>query len=149
MTAPLDDRRYPPRPILGVGALILDGDAILLVQRGKEPLRGYWTIPGGAVETGETLDFALRREVLEETGLVVEPRELVTIFERITPDEDGRAQYHYVLADYLCEVKSGEVRAASDVDDARWVRRTDLGSYALTSGTLPIIEKAFHGQVVR
>lgn len=143
-----DDRSYPPRPILGVGALILDGDSILLVQRGKEPLRGYWTIPGGAVETGETLYTALCREVMEETGLVVRPTGLVTVFERITPDQAGRTKYHYVLADYRCLVEGGALQSGSDVSDARWVRREELRNYTLTSGTIDVIEKAFDGSLV-
>jgi 8-oxo-dGTP diphosphatase len=148
MSPVFDDRSYPKRPVLGVGGLILDGQSIVLVQRGKEPLMGYWTIPGGAVETGESLDLALRREIVEETGLIVEPGPLVTIFERITPDDAGQAKYHYVLADYLCFVKGGELRAGSDVTDARWVRRSDLPQVQLTSGTLAVIEKAFDGQMV-
>lgn len=143
MSKPPDIREYPARPILGVGALILNGDSIVLVQRGKPPLLGLWTIPGGAVETGETLEEALHREVLEETGLTIERRNLVTIFERIIPDESGHTQYHYVLADYLCHATGGSLRAATDVMDARWVRRADLSQYSLTSGTLPIIEMAF------
>jgi ADP-ribose pyrophosphatase YjhB (NUDIX family) len=148
MSTTFDDRSYPKRPIVGVGGLILDGQSIVLVQRGKEPLLGYWTIPGGAVEAGESLDLALRREVAEETGLIVEPGPLVTIFERITPDDAGRTKYHYVLADYLCFVTGGELRAGSDVTDARWVRRSDLPQVQLTSGTLAVIEKAFDGQMV-
>lgn len=141
-----DDRAYPPRPILGVGALIFEGDQILLIQRGKEPLKGYWTIPGGAVETGEVLREAMKREVKEETGLDVEPREVVEVFERITPDAEGRTKYHYVLIDYRCDVVGGTLQAASDVADARWVTLGGLGQYQLTSGTLPIIERAYRGR---
>src|SRR5260221_13411555 len=94
-----DSRRYPAHPIPGVGALIIEGDEILLVERGRDPLLGYWSLPGGGLEVGETLDQAVRREVLEETGLVVEPVMLVEIFERIMHDAEGRVEYHYVLAD--------------------------------------------------
>ncbi|HMD47585.1 MAG TPA: NUDIX hydrolase, partial [Bryobacteraceae bacterium] len=97
-----DQRRYPSRPFLGVGALIFEASKILLVERGKEPLKGYWSLPGGILETGERLEDALRREVLEETGLEVEPLSIFEIFERIMPDAAGRAEYHYVLIDYLC-----------------------------------------------
>src|SRR5260370_160495 len=96
-------RRYPERPVLGVGALIiLEDDRILLVERGNEPLKGYWSLPGGAVETGESLRDGVKREILEETGLTIEPMQVVEIFERIMADADGRTEYHYVLIDYLC-----------------------------------------------
>ena len=136
-------RRYPERPILGVGALILRGDEILLVERGREPLKGYWSLPGGVVEAGEGLEEAIRREVLEETGLEVDPESVVEIFERIIRDEDGRPEYHYVLIDYLCTSTQGESVAGDDVSRTAWVRREDLVSVRLTEGTLPVIEKAF------
>lgn len=136
-------RRYPDLPILGVGALILRGDEILLVERAREPLKGYWSLPGGVVEVGEELEEAIRREVLEETGLEVLPESVVEIFERIMRDEDGRPEYHYVLIDYLCTNACGEVMAGDDVSRTAWVRREDLGSVRLTEGTLSVIEKAF------
>src|SRR5438876_708786 len=98
----MDDRRYPKRPLVGVGALIFDRGRILMAQRGKQPLQGWWSLPGGALETGESLDHAVRREVLEETGLVVEPVRVFEIFERIMRDGAGATEYHYVLIDYLC-----------------------------------------------
>src|SRR5579862_1497499 len=103
----MSDRRYPERPILAVGALIFQDNRILLVERGQEPLRGYWSLPGGAVESGELLETALLREVLEETGLIVRCDGLHEIFERITPDGDGRAEFHYVIVDYLCHPVGG------------------------------------------
>ena len=123
--------------------MILRGSRVLLIERGREPLKGYWSIPGGAVETGETLDQALRREVLEETGLKVEPVELVEVFERITRDGRGRAEYHYVLLDYLCRAHRGKLCAADDCSKAKWVDRKSLKRYRLTEGTLAVIEKAF------
>ena len=138
-----DSRRYPPRPILGVGALIIRNDQVLLVQRGKEPLKGYWSLPGGAVEAGEALEAAIRREVLEETNLDVEVVKVIEIFERITRDAEGRAEYHYVLIDYLCTVKSGEARAGSDAAGIAWLRRNDLENYSLTEGAAKVIHKAF------
>lgn len=136
-------RRYPERPVVGVGAIILKGDRVLLVERGKEPLKGVWSIPGGALETGETLAEGLRREAREELGLEVEVGELVEVFERITRDAEGRVEYHFVLADYLCKVMGGSLRAADDAADARWVERSELGGLRLTAGTANVIEKAF------
>jgi 8-oxo-dGTP diphosphatase len=136
-------RRYPEHPIPGVGALIIDGNRILLVERGKEPLKGYWSLPGGVLESGEKLDQAIRREVLEETGLIIEPVEVIEIFERIMRDGDGRAEYHYVLIDYLCRVTGGTLAAADDATGAAWFEREELSALKLTEGTLPVIEKAF------
>jgi ADP-ribose pyrophosphatase YjhB (NUDIX family) len=126
-----------------VGAIIFRRDRVLLVERGKSPLKGYWSLPGGAVETGERLEEGVRREVLEETGLVVKPVRLFTIFERIMRDKQGEAEYHYVLVDYLCRVTGGSLEAASDVSRVAWVARTGLSRYKITEGTLPVIERAF------
>jgi len=138
-----DSRRYPSRPFLGVGALIFEDGKILLVERGKEPLKGYWSLPGGIVETGEKLDDAIRREVAEETGLSVEPYDMFEIFERIIPDGDGKPEYHYVLIDYLCRRLAGEPAPASDVSRLAWVAEQSLRDYRLTEGTLSVIERAF------
>jgi 8-oxo-dGTP diphosphatase len=138
-----ESRRYPSRPFLGVGALIFDAGTILLVERAKEPLKGWWSLPGGIVETGETLEAAIRREVLEETGLEIEPLSHFETFERIMPDAAGRAEYHYVLIDYVCRVAGGSLAPASDVSEARWVEEQNLGDYRLTEGTLAVIERAF------
>jgi 8-oxo-dGTP diphosphatase len=135
-------RRYPERPILGIGAIVVNEDKVLLIERGHDPLKGEWSLPGGAVEVGEHLEDAVRREVLEETGLDVEPVSVVEIFERIMPDRDGRAEYHYVLVDYLCKLLGGELQAASDVSRAEWVPRNELRNYRITEGTLAVIEKA-------
>lgn len=138
-----ESRRYPTRPFLGVGALIFDGRKILLVERAKEPLKGYWSLPGGIVEAGEKLEAAIRREVLEETGLEIEPVALFEIFERIMPDAEGRPEYHYVLMDYWCRVIGGQLEAASDVSRAAWATEQELGGYRLTEGTLAVVERAF------
>ena len=106
-------------------------------------MKGYWSLPGGAVETGETLHQAVCREVLEETGLSIRPVRMVTIFERIMHDEAGRAEYHYVLIDYLCRVESGDAVAADDVAAVRWVPKHEVAALHLTEGTLGVIEKAF------
>ena len=138
-----DDRRYPKRPILGVGAIIIDAGRVLLVERARAPLRGYWSIPGGVLEVGEKLADGMRRETLEETGLEVQPISVVEIFERIMLDTAGAPEYHYVLVDYLCRVTGGSLTAGDDVSKAQWVERPALGQYCITEGTLPVIEKAF------
>lgn len=143
MGASEESRRYPSRPFLGVGALIIEGSKILLVERAKDPLKGYWSLPGGIVETGETLDAGIRREVREETGLDVEAVSVFEIFERIMPDADGRAEYHYVLIDYLCRPSGGNLAPASDASQAAWVSQAELRRYRLTEGTLGVIERAF------
>jgi 8-oxo-dGTP diphosphatase len=126
-----------------VGAIILKRDRVLLVERARSPLQGYWSLPGGVLETGERLEEGVCREVLEETGLMVKPRRVVEIFERIMRDATGRVEYHYVLVDYLCRVTGGVLRAQDDVSRAEWVPRTGLSRYKITEGTLPVIEKAF------
>jgi 8-oxo-dGTP diphosphatase len=138
-----DDRRYPKRPLVGVGALILEGESILMAQRGKQPLLGWWSLPGGALETGELLADAVRREVLEETGLEIEPLGVIEIFERIIRDESGAPEYHYVLIDYICRATGGVLRAGDDVCRAEWVSRAHLTKLQITEGTLGVIEKAF------
>jgi 8-oxo-dGTP diphosphatase len=141
-----DDRRYPRRPLVGVGAILLDRDRILMAQRGKEPLKGWWSLPGGALETGESLRDAICREVREETGLEVEPLGVFEIFERILRDAQGALEYHYVLIDYMCRITGGELRPGDDVCRVEWVRRRDLGARQITEGTLGVIEKAFRNR---
>jgi ADP-ribose pyrophosphatase YjhB (NUDIX family) len=143
-----DDRRYPPRPILGVGAIIIDSGRVLLVERGRQPLKGYWSLPGGVLEVGEKLADGIRREVVEETGLEVELLSVVEIFERIMRDAAGVAEYHYVLIDYLCRVTGGVLQPGDDVSEARWVERKCLPQYRITEGTVPVIEKAFDAKGV-
>ena len=141
--APLDNRRYPQRPIIGVGALILKRDRILMAQRGKEPLKGSWSLPGGALETGESLADGVRREVREETGLDIRPLGVLEIFERIMRDASGAPEYHYVLIDYMCRIVGGTLAPGDDVCAVEWVRRRDLAGLEITEGTLAVIEKAF------
>lgn len=129
-----------------MGALIFRRQSILLVERGREPLKGYWSLPGGLVESGELLADAVKREVLEETGFRVKPVEMFQLFERIMRDSDQRPEYHYVLVDYVCKVVSGELCAGDDVSRTEWVRRGSLKDYRLTEGTLGVIEKAFHAR---
>ena len=129
-----------------MGALIFDGGRILLVERGKEPLKGHWSLPGGVLETGETLAQGLIREVREETGLEVEPAAMLEIFERIIRDAQGAAEYHYVLIDYICRVTGGKLQAADDASRVEWVPQESLPDYQITAGTLPVIEKGFREQ---
>jgi 8-oxo-dGTP diphosphatase len=139
-----ESRRFPSRPLLGVGALIFRGGEVLIVERGTEPLKGYWSIPGGLLEVGEKLVDGIRREVREETGLDVEPLYVFEIFERIMPDADGKPEYHYVLIDYVCRLNGGELVASSDVSTARWVAEQNLPEYRLTEGTRAVLERAFN-----
>ena len=143
MTSGNDSRRYPEHPFIGVGGLVFDRGRVLLVERGKDPLKGWWSLPGGILETGERLTEGVKREVAEETGLEVEPYEMFEIFERILRDDGGRAEYHYVLIDYLCRVTGGEARAADDAAGLAWARREELRSYRITAGTLEVVERAF------
>ena len=136
-------RQYPPHPLLGVGAIIFEGDTVLLVERAGDPLKGWWSIPGGLLETGETLEAALRREVREETGLTVEILSRFDIFERIMPDAEGRAEYHYVLVDYICRAAGGTLHASDDVSRVEWVPCSRLREYKVTSGTIEAVERAY------
>ncbi len=136
------NRRYPARPLLGVGAVIFQDGKVLLIERGQEPLKGWWTLPGGLVETGERLECAVRREVLEETGLEIRPIESAAIFERIMPDIEGCTEFHYVIVDYLCELTGGTLRAGSDVAQAMWVAVDRLHTVKMAPGTPPVIDKA-------
>lgn len=140
---PEDDRRYPKRPMVGVGAILLRRDRILMAQRGKEPLKGWWSLPGGALEIGESLRDGVCREVREETGLEVEPLGVLEIFERIMRDAAGVPEYHYVLIDYICRVTGGKLFPGDDVCAVEWVRRRDLPAVHITEGTLAVIEKAY------
>ncbi len=128
---------------MGVGALIFEGERVLLVQRGSEPLKGFWSLPGGILETGERLADGVRREVREETGLEVEPYELFEVFERIIPDGEGGTEYHYVLIDYLCRVAGGSLAAADDAASAAWIAQDELDALAVTEGTLAVVRRAF------
>jgi 8-oxo-dGTP diphosphatase len=118
------------------------------VERGREPLKGWWSLPGGVVELGETLEDAIRREVQEETGLLVEIERMFEIFERIMRDAAGKPEYHYVLIDYLCRVSEGDLAPGDDVSATRWVAQQDLSEYRLTEGTLDVIERAFAAHAI-
>ncbi len=119
-----------------------------MVERGGQPLKGYWSLPGGLVETGETLEEAVCREVLEETGLRVKPVRMFGIFERIMRDAQGRAEYHYLLMDYVCKARSFTLVPSDDAARAEWVLQADLCNYQLTAGTQDVIEDAFREEAV-
>jgi len=126
--------------VLGVGAVILDGGRVLLVERGNEPLAGCWSLPGGAVEPGERLEDALIREVFEETGLRVTTNIIATVFERIMPDAAGKCEYHYVLIDFYCAVEGGELRAGDDSRRVDWFDIDSLDTLRMTDGTREVVE---------
>jgi mutator protein MutT len=137
-----DTRKYPDRPYVGVGAIIVQSGRVVLVKRRFEPLAGRWSIPGGAVEAGETLEDCVTREMAEETGFVVEVGPVVDVLDRITRDEEGRVLYHFVLIDYLCWPVGGELRAGSDVAEAALAEPSELTQYALTERAVAVIERA-------
>ena len=135
-----NSRRFPAHPLLGVGGIVFAEGRILLVERGKPPLEGYWSLPGGLVETGERLEDAVAREVFEETGLRVSAESMATVFERIMPDAEGRPEYHYVLVDFYCKVLGGDLRAGDDSRRAEWFDLSALALLPMTTGTREVIE---------
>ena len=143
-------REYPDRPVVGVGGVIIEQDRTVLIRRGSEPLLGEWSIPGGTLELGETLEQGVARELLEETGIEVRVLQLIEVFDRIYPENDvatgqaiDRPRFHYVIADYLCERVSGELRAGSDVTDVALAGEEELAKFHLTETATRILKKAF------
>jgi len=126
--------------VVGVGGVVIRGGKVLLIQRGKEPLKGRWVIPGGTVELGETLEEAVAREVREETGIIVRPREVVLVFDRIER-RDGAVAYHYVVIDYLCDDLGGTLQAGSDAADAAFVATEDLARYDMPPAALDLVRR--------
>ncbi|MCL6480434.1 MAG: NUDIX domain-containing protein [Firmicutes bacterium] len=146
------NRAYPDRPVVGVGGVVIRDDRALLIRRGSEPLKGQWSIPGGLLELGETLEEGVRRELREETGLNVRVLELIEVFERIFPEpEPGRSpsahrprpRYHYVILDYLCEAPEGAPRAGGDVTHVAFAAEAELDQFHLTPTALRVLRKAF------
>jgi ADP-ribose pyrophosphatase YjhB (NUDIX family) len=151
------DREYPARPILGVGAVILVSaeeartigwpappvdPGVVLIKRRFEPLAGQWSLPGGAVEVGETLEAAVAREIAEETGIVIDVGPIVDVLDRIFRDAAGRVRYHFVLIDYVCRAIGGRVAAGSDVGDVTLADPGRLEPFVLADKTLDVIHKA-------
>jgi mutator protein MutT len=136
-----DRRQYPERPIVGVGAVIVNDGRVVLVKRRYEPLAGRWSLPGGTLELGETLEAGVAREMREETGLDVEVGPVIEVFDRILLDDERRVRYHFVLVDYLCWPMAGELRAGSDVDEAVLVDPGELALYRLTAKATAVIQR--------
>ena len=136
-------REYPDTPLVGVGAIIIEDGRVVLVKRGHPPLVGEWSIPGGAMEVGETVREAAAREAREETGLKIETQELLGIYDRLLRDENGRVQYHYLLVDFLCRRVSGELCASGDADEAHWFSRAELQQLSLPEDTAEVIRMGF------
>jgi mutator protein MutT len=137
-----DDRLHPERPFVGVGAVVVDGGRVLLVRRAHDPAKGEWSLPGGAVEAGETLEVAIAREVREETGLDVEVGPMVDVLDRIRFDADGRVLYHFVLIDFVCKSNGGTLCCGTDASDAAWAPVMELSQYGLADTTISVIQKA-------
>jgi len=135
------NREYPDRPLVGVGAVTVQDNRVLLIRRGQAPLLGEWSLPGGVLECGESLRDATIREAREETGLEVEIGELLGVYERVIRSEDGRARYHYVLIDFLCRAVAGNLQAGSDAADVRWFESAELDGLNLPRDTRDVIEK--------
>lgn len=141
-SVPQAARTYPSRPIVGVGAVILSEGQVVLVKRRYEPLAGQWSLPGGTLELGETLEAGVAREMLEETGLVVEVGPVIEVFDRILLDEDRKVRYHFVLVDYLCRPIAGTLRSDSDVSDVVLADPSDLSGYHLAPKARDVIGRA-------
>jgi 8-oxo-dGTP diphosphatase len=136
-------RDYPERPIIGVAAVLIENDRVALVRRGRPPAYGEWSLPGGAVELGETLEKAVIREVIEEIGLEVEVLELVAVMDRIFLDKDRQVQFHYILMDFLCRKMGGKLLASSDAISSVQVPFSALDEYKLTKPTKEVINRAY------
>jgi 8-oxo-dGTP diphosphatase len=143
-------REFPNHPVVGVGGVVIHNDRALLIRRGSEPLRGQWSIPGGTLELGETLQQGVARELLEETGLEVKVLDLIEVFDRIftEPGSDSASEqkgprFHFVIVDYLCECLSGEARAGSDVTDVAYAAENELANFHLTATATRVLRAAF------
>jgi 8-oxo-dGTP diphosphatase len=136
-------REFPELPLVGVGAVIIENARVLLVKRAHPPLEAQWSIPGGVLEVGEMVREAAIREVREETGLIVEPGDLLGVYDRVLRNAEQRVQYHYVLIDFLCRTAGGELQAADDATEVRWYTCDELPVLRLAEDTLDVIRKGF------
>jgi ADP-ribose pyrophosphatase YjhB (NUDIX family) len=136
-------REFPEVPLVGVGAIIIESSRVLLVKRAHPPLQAQWSIPGGVLEVGELVREAAIREAREETGLIVEPADLLGVYDRVLRNAEQRVQYHYVLIDFLCRWVGGELAAASDAAEVRWFTREELPALKLAEDTQDVIRKGF------
>jgi len=136
-------REFPELPLVGVGAIIIEGSRVLLVKRAHPPLQAEWSIPGGVLEVGELIREAAVREAREETGLIVEPADLLGVYDRVLRDAEKRVQYHYVLIDFLCRPVGGELNAADDAAEVGWFSREELPALKLAEDTQDVIQKGF------
>jgi 8-oxo-dGTP diphosphatase len=149
-------REYPDRPVVGVGGVVIEDGRTILIRRGSEPMKGHWSIPGGTLELGESLQQGVARELLEETGLMVRVLDLIEVFDRVYRDDrephhaaPQPPKFHFVIVDYLCERISGEARAGSDVTDVAYAMEAELEKYQLTETATRILKKAFAMQRAR
>ena len=143
-------REYPERPVVGIGGVIIDRGRTLLIRRGSEPLLGEWSIPGGTLELGESLQEGVARELREETGIEVRVLDLIEVFDRVYLGDEStdvemkrRPRFHFVIADYLCERVGGEPRTGSDVTDVAFAREEELTRFHLTETATRVVKKAF------
>src|SRR5216684_814689 len=136
-------REFPEVPLVGVGAIIIEDSRVVLVKRAHPPLQAEWSIPGGVLEVGELVREAAVREAREETGLTVEPGELLGVYDRILRNSEQRVQYHYVLIDFLCRRVAGKLAAASDAAEVRWFTKEELPGLNLAADTVDVIRKGF------
>jgi len=132
---------YPQQPIVAVGAVVIHENRVLLVRRGKQPAKGDWAIPGGRVELGERMHAAAAREVLEETGVSIQPSELIYYFETIQPDQNGKIQFHYVIFDFMAAYLTGKPDPQDDAVDARWIAPTEIHNLGLNPRTHDLLKQ--------
>lgn len=137
----MSEREYPGRPILAVGTIVVRNGCVLLARRGKPPSQGKWSVPGGAVDVGESLEDAARREIREECGIEVELTDTIEVIQRITRDEARRVRFHYVIVDYVARWVSGEPRPSDEASEVRWVRPEDLEALDMTAGTAEVVRR--------
>ena len=136
-------RSFPPFPRVGVGVLVLHQDKVLLVKRGQEPAKGEWSVPGGLVELGETVEETAHRELLEECNITVNLKKQLDVFEFIEKDDNDSTKYHFIVIEFLADYKGGALHAMSDIDDAKWVAYDDVAALHCNSSILKLVDSAF------